>query len=403
MRFDLRKYCFIDNELNDNFVGIRSIDGNLQICFPLGFDINDDKAIRTDIKKLISVLLENNRACVLDGLTNIKSEIVSSSFPILAYKSVIEYFLSHGYYTENKSCYENNIKGKINFPKTIKKNRPLIQTNNNKSSFVYTNFQVKKKMLNENELITTINRYCVYEAFVKFGFVFSSFIPPKFRLPANKNHCISLLENRLNSTFDDSKRVLFSSMRNMLLQSDNSLDKSSFKFGTYNFYAIWERMIDRAFGIKDKNRYFPKTKWILNYSSQKHNFPLQPDSIMIFKDKFYILDAKYYKYGITANPNDLPDSSSITKQITYGEYAAKLEDGKEIYNAFLMPFNRLNNPLNLNNIFENIGFANGEWRDNVIKYENIQGILIDTKFLMQNYNKKSSAFLGVLVENIEQN
>ena len=29
-------------------------------------------------------------------------------------------------------------------------------------------------------------------------------------------------------------------------------------------------------------------------------------------------DAKYYKYGVTGNTRDLPESTSINKQITYG-------------------------------------------------------------------------------------
>lgn len=284
--FDLKECCFTDNKLNDNFVGIRSINNDLQICFPLGFDISDDKNIRTDIKKLISVLLEYNKAIACENFLNNKNKIIRSNFPLTAYKNVIEYFLSHGYYAENKSYYENSAKGKINFSKTIKNNRPIIQTFNNKNSFVYTRFQVKRKMINENELITAINKYCVHEAFSKFGFVFSSFMPPKFKLPADKNYCIYRLENRLNSTFNDDKKILFQSMKNILLQDDNILDKTDFKFGTYYFYVVWERMIDRAFGIKNKEVYFPKTKWNLRRSDQKPDYLLQPDSIMLFDDKF---------------------------------------------------------------------------------------------------------------------
>lgn len=401
--FNLKERCFTDNELNDNFVGIRNINNDLQICFPLGFDAGDDKNIRADVKKLVSILLEYNKTIACKNLLNSKNEIISSNFPLTAYKNIIEYFLSHDYYIENKSYYENNAKGRINFSKTIKKNRPIIQNFNNKNSFIYTRFQVKKEMINENELITAINKYCVHEAFSKFGFVFSSFMPPKFKLPADKNYCIYLLENRLNNTFNDDKKILFQSMKNILLQNDNTLDKTDFKFGTYHFYVVWERMIDRAFGIKNKEVYFPKTKWNLRCSNQNPDYYLlQPDSIMLFDDKIYILDAKYYKYGISGVASDLPNSASIIKQIIYGEYAAKLETKKEVYNIFLMPFNRFNNPLKLSNIFENIGFANGEWRDNLKQYENIQGILIDTKFLMQNYNKKSNDLLKLLAKNVEE-
>ncbi len=400
--FNLKERCFTDNELNDNFVGIRSINNNLQICFPLGFDISDDKNIRADIKKLISILLEYNKTIACENLLNNKNEIIESDFPLTAYKNVIEYFLSHGYYTENKSYDENSAKGKINFSKTIKKNRPIIQTFNNKNSFIYTRFQVKKEMINENELITAINKYCVHEAFSKFGFVFSSFMPPKFKLPTDKNYCIYLLEHRLNSTFNDDKKILFQSMKNILSQNDNILDKTDFKFGTYYFYIVWERMIDRAFGIKNKEGYFPQTKWNLRCSNQNLDYLLQPDSIMLFGDKIYILDAKYYKYGISGDASDLPHSASIIKQIAYGEYAAQRETKKEIYNIFLMPFNRSNNPLKLSHIFENIGFANGEWRDNTKQYEKIQGILIDTRFLMQNYNKKSDDLLKLLADKVEE-
>ncbi|WP_199495698.1 LlaJI family restriction endonuclease [Helicobacter pylori] len=399
---NLKERCFTDNKLNDNFVGIRSINNDLQICFPLGFDISNDKNIRADVKKLISVLLEYNKAIACENFLNNKNEIIRSNFSLTAYKNVIEYFLSHGCYAENKSYYENSAKGKINFSKTMKKNRPIIQNLNNKNSFIYTRFQVKKEMINENELITAINKYCVHEAFSKFGFVFRSFVPPKFKLPADKNYCIYLLENRLNNTFNDDKKILFQSMKNILLQDDNILEKTDFKFGTYHFYVVWERMIDRAFGIKNKEDYFPKTKWNLRRSNQNPDYLLQPDSIMLFGDKIYILDAKYYKYGISGVASDLPNSASIIKQIVYGEYAAKLETKKEIYNVFLMPFNRFNNPLKLSNIFENIGFANGEWRDNLKQYENIQGILIDTKFLMQNYNKKSNNLLKLLAKNVEE-
>ncbi|EMR59470.1 llaJI restriction endonuclease family protein [Helicobacter pylori Hp H-1] len=101
--FNLKERCFTDNELNDNFVGIRSINNDLQICFPLGFDISDDKNIRADVKKLISILLEYNKTIACENLLNNKNEIINSNFPLIAYKNIIEYFLSHGYYAEIKA------------------------------------------------------------------------------------------------------------------------------------------------------------------------------------------------------------------------------------------------------------------------------------------------------------
>ena len=258
-------------------------------------------------------------------------------------------------------------------------------------------------MISENELITAINKYCVYEAFNKLGFIYSSFMPYKFNLPENKDFCIYFLETKMHNTFDDSKKTLFDSMRNILIQNDKMLKESNFKFGTEKFYFVWEKMLDKAFGIKDKKDYFPKTQWKLNYPKGANSYPLQPDSIMIYANDVYVLDAKYYKYGITANARDLPPTSSIAKQIIYGEYVAKKESDKNIFNAFLMPYNKKKNPFGLDENYANIGYSFGEWRERKSSFEEIQGILIDTKFLFKNFDNQRESLKEKLREMINCN
>ena len=192
-------------------------------------------------------------------------------------------------------------------------------------------------------------------------------------------------------------------MINMLSNKDKDLKENEFKFGTTKFYAIWEKIIDRAFGIADKNRYFPKTQWELRYTKDKDNSSLQPDTIMIYDDKIYILDAKY---GV--NLKGLPQSSDITKQVAYGEYTAYIiksensYDESNIYNAFLMPYNKNNNKFGIaiNGKFENIGKATMEWK-NGTNYFIVQGILVDTRFLIFSYDKMSNENKKLLVEVIQ--
>lgn len=69
---------------------------------------------------------------------------------------------------------------------------------------------------------------------------------------------------------------------------------------------------------------------------------------------------------------------------------------ENLYNAFIMPFNREDNtffemgadgipiPRVTNNI-GNIGEAVGDWKPDPKNYERVQGIVIDTRFLMYNY------------------
>lgn len=169
------------------------------------------------------------------------------------------------------------------------------------------------------------------------------------------------------------------------------------KDGTYCFEAVWEKMIDQVFGNVDKTDYFPRGRWHFeendddqdaekeDWTSYSH---LTPDTIMKTEDGLFILDAKYYKYGITGKTADLPATSSITKQIIYGEYAESQnsEMKGKIYNAFLIPYDgKTDSSINE---MKYIGYAYDEWKKEKQKtewasYDRIYTFLLDTRTLMQ--------------------
>ena len=118
----------------------------------------------------------------------------------------------------------------------------------------------------------------------------------------------------------------------------------------------------------------------------------------------YVLDAKLYRYGWDANPDHLPNGSDINKQITYGEYIERTTpySGENLYNAFVMPYNMMDNLFNISGRIENIGEAVGQWKANYKYYERIQGILIDTRYLMYNYLSMSNVQKEELATSIEK-
>lgn len=126
----------------------------------------------------------------------------------------------------------------------------------------------------------------------------------------------------------------------------------------------------------------------------------------------FILDAKYYRYGDSKDPTELPRSTSINKQITYGEYVAthpkfKDENGQAppVYNVFLMPFNKDGEVFPSKENMLHIGEARGDWKDSGASYERVQGILLDIKWMMARtikHNKRDINQLAQLVENIIQ-
>ena len=83
--------------------------------------------------------------------------------------------------------------------------------------------------------------------------------------------------------------------RRMLAIVDFEDDKNSdknYRYGTYCFGYVREKMNDRMFGIEDKVNYFQKTTWYVN-GDRCGSASLESDTIMLYGSNVYILDAKY--------------------------------------------------------------------------------------------------------------
>jgi hypothetical protein len=173
-------------------------------------------------------------------------------------------------------------------------------------------------------------------------------------------------------------------------RDSQTIDKQ-FYFGTDKFETVWEKLIDRFFGETNKEDYFPHAQWTERYGKNKGKpaSALEPDSIMIYNGKYYVLDAKYYRYGRFPEfgINALPQSSDINKQITYGQFVKRKKAGDApVFNAFLMPYNKEDNWFHINETYGNVAEATGDWVTDPQSYERIQGIVIDTRYLLKNYD-----------------
>lgn len=367
---------------SDTFVGIDCTQGDISISFPLGYHISEDNE---GVRKDILLLLNSIASTVGRKESKLYSENKSLDyvgFPIHAYMYIIADFFERGYYKERDVLYSVSTKGKIHWGKTIKTQVPYVQG----TDIYYLDFVTRKSQINENEIITSIHEYCVYDSFCKMGWLFTKYIPKTPTIKFNRKLFKNVIVSKLLNTYNDKNRKLF---RNLIAVIDSIQDKDSsvnFKYGTSRFEYVWEAMIDNVFGIVEKKEYFPQTVWKIRNNS--HDNPcLEPDTIMVWNNDVYVLDAKYYKYGSTLNPKDMPESTSINKQITYGEYIDQAQKFKEkhgkdftIYNAFILPFDSDEWHIE-NNIFH-VGEAISNWKGNRKIYERIQGVLLDVKSLM---------------------
>lgn len=403
-KVSIRNRCHINtNEDGDRFVGIKADTNAAVVYFPLGYQLPESEdEIRRDIKHLINVLAEFTDK--KDRLLQMKKFEISQSvdFPINAYLTVINYYFDQSgkYYIETDPVFKTGTRGRTDWGRTFKKQRPLPQEN---GSLIFTEHIVRTSTPNENKLITDIHKYCVYESFDKLGWLYMPNMPEKSEMRLDKKRFIIALNDKLSNTNNDKDKRLFKAMIDMVEYLDENDNDKQFYFGTDVFEYVWEKLIDRVFGIPNKQDYFPKTLWTLNYGNDRTKHPLEPDSIMIIGDKYYVLDAKYYRYGDTGIFNHLPNSSSVNKQITYGEYIhnEKKVANEKLFNAFIMPFNKDDNLFRISTPFGNIGEAVGEWKNNNKNYERIQGIVVDVRYLMHNYIGRPQKSLIALAESIE--
>ena len=289
----LEKCNTFEAEYSDSFVGIHFHDGIFDIKFPLGFDYIEledykgtkdfDKAskqYRKDILKLISILhFYKNK----DKTRNAKDEQLKDSknnFPLYAYLYVFNWYRNNGYYKPKEIIYQKGSKGKINWNRTIKNIDPVV----NKKNIVYLDFIVKKDSYNEDEILAKLNRFCVYESFLKVGCLFTPKAPRKEKIKGNHKYYSHILSEKIASTFIDSERELFINMKKILDIECNKISDNEYFYGTEFFNNIWESMIDEVYGI-DKNRaefLRPHIQWLLP-NNEERKVTLKPDTIMIPK------------------------------------------------------------------------------------------------------------------------
>lgn len=380
-----------DPSLEEDFVGIRSESNEPRIYFPRGYNLptnQSDTEVRFEVRSLINVL--SRFLSQADMVLNVGENKNDEPFPIQAYLDLINYYFENNgrYYTDNETLYKQDLRGKVNWSKTIKKVTPNVyQTSDNDLNLVYLERIVRIKQPKTEQLITEIHKYTTHEAFLKMGWLYGNLVPQNTQIDTkDKTEFFKLIiREKLTTTYQDRLKVLFLSMIKVLDYIGKEHNKDNYYYGTKKFNIVWEKMIDEFFGIKskDKEKYNVNATWNLG-GAKKTKHPLIPDTIMLYGDKLYVLDAKYYRYGVTGNSSHLPQASDINKQITYGEYAKQKSD-KVTYNAFLMPYDKSANKLNQSEDIIKIGEATGDWKPNPCEYEKIQGILVDTRFLMLNY------------------
>jgi len=420
-----------DEKKDKSFVGIRIENDRPKIYFPMGYRASkpSEDICKQDFYQLIAVLNDKSLQSYFTEEDLKKSQL---DFPFYAYLSVLQYYLDFGYFVESETIYKKGFSGKISWPRTVKRIKPqVVKDEYGHNQVVYLNLITRKTSYREDNLITLVHKFCVKES--------ARLIGPLYGISENEVEEPELLfdyelfaeviQDKIAATFNDKHLELFHAMLKMVRYLGNKENRGEDGseneplFGVNTFAPVWEAMVDRIFGRLPqgvaKDKFNPHLQWNDGCRDEKLdeseeeivlNDPkrstLRPDTIMVMGEGVYILDSKYYKYGLTGFNSHLPGAESVCKQMAYAEYVEKMlgdpstslhfaqDDTLSIYNAFIMPYCADAEGASASSAtfqMKRVGYIYGDWKDCKRPYHKIACILLDMKSVMQNYANDPAA------------
>ena len=435
-----------DEKKDKSFVGIKIEDNRPKIYFPMGYRASkpSEDVCKRDFYQLIAVLNDKSLQSYFSEEDLKKSQL---DFPFYAYLSVLLYYLDFGYFVESDTIYKKGFSGKISWPRTIKRIKPqVVKNEEGHDQVVYLNLITRKTSYREDNLITLVHKFCVKEAAQLIGPLYgiSEDEVEEPELLFDYELFAEVIQDKIAATFNDKHLELFHAMLKMVRYLGNKENRGEDGseneplFGVNTFAPVWEAMVDKIFGKLPqgvaKDKFNPHLRWNDGCRDEKLdeseeeivlNDPkrstLRPDTIMIKENPdqvgddnagVYILDSKYYKYGLTGFNSHLPGAESVCKQMAYAEYVEThwneilgLDSSnathsqndalpKPIYNAFIMPYCADAEGASASSAtfqIKRVGYIYGDWKDRGQNYHKIHCILLDMKSVIRNYANNPDA------------
>ena len=154
----LRDRCVPFSPDNDGFVGLKADTSKALVYFPIGYQLGEtEEELRKDILHLLGVLREFKYKKGHISKRNY-DETDEVDFPLNAYLEIIYYYMENGYYKEVDPIFRTRERGKIDWPKTIKKQTPLLSLNKKKILIL----QFTLNSLLENQHLMRIKKLHVF-------------------------------------------------------------------------------------------------------------------------------------------------------------------------------------------------------------------------------------------------
>lgn len=291
------------------------------------------KLQKVEAKKIISLIKCVQKEFFLGGSGD-------ETFQFYSMIWLIRDFIDHGYYTETERVVRRGDYGRIDWKHTFRHSGIYFDGGN----IFYRDFYVQKNMLDIGNLLAQIYKCCLAYSAECIGFLYNVSQTERsvFRIDSASDvgFMFYRVSKELGKTFNSYKQMLLRHLLTILKGKQGKIKAVSLCMHDKEFEYVFEFLIDSVFGTENVHEFYNEYSYMIEngkFSASK----LRPDTIMKNPNgcdpDYYVLDAKYYNFGYTKNPRDLPQASAIAKQIGYNFYLSESK-GKTFYSVFLLPF-----------------------------------------------------------------
>ncbi|PWJ42661.1 LlaJI family restriction endonuclease [Sediminitomix flava] len=260
---------------------------------------------------------------------------------------LLDDFITHGLWDEQRETLVYNGDGEINWERTIELTDPIFHKG--QPYYVDTITHYKERL--EDSIIQQLHQWAVSYCADKYADLLGIgvMVEEKYHVEKERlgedDYLLNIIDRELHSVFQDRSIQLLKRIKLLIShQSEQSEDLLSL-FGTKKFDSIWESACKAAFKdqhiLQDK---IEKPVWHDTHGNDiKEARKHQPDILHEGNDFLLVLDAKYYalKRGSTSEGKETltgqPGIADVTKQIVYQKYFEQEYNDKKILNCFLFP------------------------------------------------------------------
>ena len=305
----------------------------------------EEKAVRArklkaEARKILSLIKQVQKEFSLGG-----GESETSRFYSMIW--LLRDYIDRGYYTETEHVIGKGDHGKIVWKRTLRDSGIYFDGRD----LLYRDFFVRKNKPDDANLLAQIYKCCLAESAEYLGFLYNVSQTERSVFRIDSEHDVGFMcyhvQRELGRTFNSYKKVLLRHLLTILQGKQGRFRAVSLYMHDREFEYVFEFLVNSIFGTENVHEYYNEYYYVIG-EKKISAAKLRPDTIMrgsrLGDPDFFVIDAKYYNYGYTENPRDLPQASAIAKQIGYNFYLhenyidEKGNGGKTFYSVFLLPF-----------------------------------------------------------------